>query len=282
MKLKLPCVDCMTPGKEGNADSLISSLPLGDDCIYEVKCSAGHSAVIHTQNFKFDLLFESGIQALRDGYHREAVTSFAVALERFYEFSVGILIIDKLKPQNSGQFDLQALEKYVKLWKNPLKLSEKQLGAFYSLYFNEFDESPMLFDEAFSKSLKHKTVPNPTNFRNRVVHEGYVPTYDEAVQYGEAVHHYMDALLGIYTEKDRMRELPRTYYMTFLELALSFMKRKEDIRHLPGTGIPTFLQPSFHADRSIKNLSDYVKYVHKDETITEGVESIQVLATVAM
>ena len=37
-------------------------------------------------NLKFELLFELGINALIDGYPREAVSSFASALERFYEF----------------------------------------------------------------------------------------------------------------------------------------------------------------------------------------------------
>lgn len=279
MKLVLPCVDCMTLDKGGDSASLLSSLSLGDDCIYEVNCSAGHSAIIHTQNFKFDLLFESGIQALRDGYFREAVTSFAVALERFYEFSISILIIDKLKPQESGQFDSKALENYAQLWKNPLKLSERQIGAFYSLYFNEFGEAPVLFDEAFSKSVKHKVVPNPVSFRNRVVHAGYIPTYAEAIQYGEAVQYYVDILLGVYAAKDKERKLPRTFYMVWLELALSFMKRKETIRHLPGTGIATFLQPGFHDARSIKNLDDYVKRVPQQAN-PEG-ESIRILATIA-
>ena len=57
-----------------------------DDGKYEVHCAAGHVSKVTVDNVKFELLFEMGLNALVDGYPREAVSSFTSALERFYEF----------------------------------------------------------------------------------------------------------------------------------------------------------------------------------------------------
>ena len=59
---------------------------LADDGRYEVRCQAGHLNTVFLDNVKFELLFEMGLNALIDGYPREAVSSFASSLERFYEF----------------------------------------------------------------------------------------------------------------------------------------------------------------------------------------------------
>jgi hypothetical protein len=59
---------------------------LTDDGTYEVRCGRGHISSVRLLNAKFELLFEMGLNALVDGYGREAVSSFAASLERFYEF----------------------------------------------------------------------------------------------------------------------------------------------------------------------------------------------------
>ena len=59
---------------------------VSDDGRYEIRCQAGHLSTVFLDNLKFELLFEMGLNALLDGYPRDAVSSFASSLERFYEF----------------------------------------------------------------------------------------------------------------------------------------------------------------------------------------------------
>ena len=51
--------------------------------VYDLTCPSSHRTAFCLQNFKFELLFDLGLQAIDDGYYREAVSSFASALERF-------------------------------------------------------------------------------------------------------------------------------------------------------------------------------------------------------
>ncbi|MGI4823629.1 MAG: hypothetical protein ACRYFV_20660 [Janthinobacterium lividum] len=258
MKVNIPCIECVSAGD--NTPYWADSRPVSDSLIYDVTCPKGHKTEILLAAYKFELLFESGVVGLRAGYYREAVSSFATALERFYEFSIIFFIIDKFDPKPTGHFDENAVQKFLKLWKIPLKFSERQIGAFYALYFNEFDELPVLFDEAFSKSLKHIIVKNPVNLRNRVVHEGYIPTYEEAIQYGEAVAMYIKALVVIYRERDHDRKIPRIEYIALLERALAFIKRGEAPRDISLTNSGTFISDimsKYPADTSL------IKYVEQ-------------------
>jgi hypothetical protein len=52
--------------------------------------------------------------------------------------------------------------------------SERQLGAFIFLYIASFGELPTLLDKA--------------KFRNDVIHKGYLPDRDEAIDFGAATY----------------------------------------------------------------------------------------------
>lgn len=261
MKIRLHCPICAT---EGVKDFWQEMRPLGDNTLYEVNCPNGHTTEIVSGGFKYDTLFEIGLNALKNGFHREAASSFATSLERFYEYSIGVLLMHKFSPQTPGRFDEEALKAFDKLWKTALKLSERQLGAFCALYFNEFSEIPLLLDEAFVKGLRLSILKNPVNFRNRVVHEGYIPTYDEAFQYGEAVFKYMSVLLNKYKEQDvkngAIRGIDRSFSMHFFERAMIFVKRGQPVKEVKWSlGIPqTFISAntSFHSNPI--SLADYL------------------------
>lgn len=124
----------------------------------------GHFCVVYFTNYKFDLLFESGLSAIHDLYFREAVASIASSLERFYEYCIEILT-----------FDLNN-ENYLKIWKTVANQSERQMGAFYFLYFNAFNSLPNYLSE------------KDTAFRNKVVHKGYFPTKDETFEFTKIVY----------------------------------------------------------------------------------------------
>lgn len=174
--------------------------PIQNSQIYEIECPVGHTTQVILANAKYEVLFESGIDALRGGHLREAVSSFAVALERFYEYAIRFL----LNPASTGPMlapDPNQVN-FDKTWKAISKMSERQIGAFYVLYFNVMNESPTLFDGAFLKSLKinlNIEGNDPVKFRNKVIHEGFIPDSNQALLYGEAVNMYIQFNMAKFT-----------------------------------------------------------------------------------
>ncbi len=258
MKLPIPCSQCLFV--EENDSQWHDWRPVNDTCIYEVTCPQGHNSMMVVQNFKFELLFESGIKALKDGYYREATTTFAVALERFYEFSIIFLLIDKLANYETQQINEEGLRNFEKFWKTPLKLSERQLGAFYALYFDEFGESPMILDQSFSKRMRHAVVKDPVNFRNRAVHEGYIPTHEETVEYGEAVHLYINSLLDIYHGKSSRNIYSVFNLVSVVNTGLALIRSGRDIKQIPASNYETFIN-SVHPDyySNAQPLREYIE-----------------------
>ncbi|WP_238149350.1 hypothetical protein [Arsenophonus endosymbiont of Aleurodicus floccissimus] len=67
-----------------------------NDGRYEITCQNGHSSITFLQQQKFEILFDIGACAIIDGYYREAVSSFTSALERFYEFFIKVVCIQRI------------------------------------------------------------------------------------------------------------------------------------------------------------------------------------------
>jgi len=68
-------------------------LDLTADGVYLDKCREGHTIKLILRNVSYQVLFESGIMALLSGFHLQAVSSIATALERFFEFAIRVLLI---------------------------------------------------------------------------------------------------------------------------------------------------------------------------------------------
>lgn len=169
VKFQIECPECIRLGFKGDLPSKPHQewVTIDDSGWFEFTCPSGHSTVIALQNLKFDLLFETGAYALLDGYPREAVATFSAALERYYEFHLTVLAINKGMRMDS--FDAA--------WKLVSKRSERQLGAYLLSHAFEFGESP--------PSLPKK--PDLQKFRNDVIHNGLIPTEREAIDFGDAV-----------------------------------------------------------------------------------------------
>jgi hypothetical protein len=139
---------------------------VSDDGRYEVRCQAGHVSTVFLDNLKFELLFEMGLNALMDGYPREAVSSFASSLERFYEFYWHVAMTHlKISEQER-----------VGSWKAVAKQSERQLGMFITAHLLLMKKAPALLNPS-----------NEVRLRNDVIHGGYVPTPEEAAAFGNSV-----------------------------------------------------------------------------------------------
>jgi hypothetical protein len=175
MKLIIPCHQCVQQSPPPSRFSLAELPPqfnfveLRDDNLYQVVCHGGHENVIFLQNPKFELLFESGALAFLDGHAREAVSSIASALERFYEFYIRIISFEREI----------SIDEYNKTWKLVKGASERQLGGFLFLYLFVEKQSPVF---EFQKN---------SEFRNKVIHQGYIPSTDETMKYCEDVMNFI-------------------------------------------------------------------------------------------
>jgi hypothetical protein len=256
MKVFIPCHECgMEVGRTGQARPTSVLAEYQDSCIYDITCAYGHRSIVETGNSKFEMIYQAGINSLRDEYYREAVFNFALALERFYEYSILFLLYPKLAKTNNYLMDSAELEQYQTLWNTMSKQSERQVGAFYVLYFNEFSELPPIFSApwfknklGFDMKVGGKKV-DPVYFRNIVIHQGITPSREQAVRYGEAVHQYIYSIIAKYREKYERR----FHNISFHERKLDRMilaKEKPDIDGVleVGSGVDTFIavaQPSY-------------------------------------
>src|SRR5690349_15050764 len=95
MRLRISCGQCLREQLSTSVEpqSEFQPVEMTDDGCYRSKCSVGHTALTVLQNQKFEVLFDLGAMALIDGYPREAVTSMAAALERFYEFYITVICL---------------------------------------------------------------------------------------------------------------------------------------------------------------------------------------------
>ncbi len=212
MKIPLVCSQCMI-------EDITTASPLAidtfrDDGRYEVHCPKGHTSIIVLQQQKFEILYDIGAYAILDGYYREAVSSFTSSLERFYDFFIKSLLYEK------------GIEEKVvnESWNQISKQSERQLGAFIFLYTREFYKSPKLL----SQSL--------VTFRNDVVHNGKIPTRDEAINYGQAVLEVIRPILCEVKEN-----FPKgVHRVVFLNLAKR-KKNEDQNRSVATMSIPTII-----------------------------------------
>lgn len=175
LKIKLICTKCV---RENPIKAVfeMQSVELLEGNQYALTCQNGHQEIVLVQQQKFEMLFEVGATAILDGYYREAVTSFASSLERTYEFFSIVCMAER-------GLSWETLEAYRK--GKDMKYSERQLGAFITLFTLEIGGPPKLLH------------PDLVAFRNRVVHEGRIPTRTEALSYGQAV---LDIIRHLITE----------------------------------------------------------------------------------
>jgi hypothetical protein len=162
LHLILPCGECIRTGRLGGA---FAYAEYRDDDCYDSVCPAGHKSVAVLQQQRFELLFEMGSYAVLDGYYREAISSFAASLERFFEFAIRVLLLE-----TSGSDVL-----FQSCWKKVSSQSERQLGAFTLLWASRFKDVPPILPTKLA------------TFRNEVIHKGKIPSRKEAIDFGDEI-----------------------------------------------------------------------------------------------
>lgn len=175
MLMMLMCDRCglealeKTPPEDRPADGIpirTTAVPVQTAGLYRGECPQGHVLVTYVDMQAFELLFESGMEAMADRYFREAVSSFAAALERYFEFAIKVLLAD------SGRDN----ETVAATWKAVASQSERQLGMYIGLYSGRFGKVPSILPNKMSE------------FRNGVIHKGHFPGSAETFKFGAAVY----------------------------------------------------------------------------------------------
>lgn len=186
MKLRINCMQCFR--EDGQPSEEFRSVEMTDDGKYSSTCKKGHTTVSYLQQHKFEILFEMGAMAHLDGYHREAVASIASALERFYELYITTICL---------KHDVSR-EDYQSGWKNVATQSERQFGAYVFAYLIDHQGSQPPIIDAQKPKLdgvsKNKTKAWK-EFRNSVIHKGYIPSASEVLAYGELVFSHINELI---------------------------------------------------------------------------------------
>lgn len=178
MRINHTCPYCMREAFDKSSTQTLSFKltphMLHDSGVHEIKCPQGHDYSVVLSAAKYEILYDLGMNALGDGYTRESVSSFSSSLERFYEFFI------KFQMVNTGVTSKLADQ----AWKTVSNQSERQLGAFTYLYLSSLGELP---PELSSKDR---------GFRNNVIHKGYIPSVDEALEFGKVVYNHIMAVIS--------------------------------------------------------------------------------------
>ena len=119
MKILVPCPHpaCDFLNKQPTTPQYAVSI--SDDLICRFTCDNGHEVMVPLQDVRFEVLAQTGANAIVDGYYREAVASFTASLERFFEFYLSVV---------ANERDV-AKDRWTNAWKLVSNQSERQLGA---------------------------------------------------------------------------------------------------------------------------------------------------------
>jgi hypothetical protein len=162
MRIRLACLQC--DPTHGVNPWFVETIR--EDGLYTGKCPLGHDLLLATQTLQHEMLFEIALNAIADGYYREAVSSFAASVERFYEFAVRVIC-------SSHEIEQSAFEE---AWRKIVSQSERQLGAYIFLHLLEFGAPPPILNNRM------------TELRNGVIHRGSLPDRTGALSFGSAVY----------------------------------------------------------------------------------------------
>ncbi|MCZ8090941.1 MAG: hypothetical protein O9282_10180 [Flavobacterium sp.] len=134
------------------------------DLIALCVCPYGHKIVMRIGYNLCDILYSSAVLAFVKDCLSESVMSFAASLERAYEMFTKVTL-------HKENISYDVIELY---WKDLSKQSERQYGAFCTQFLKSFGEP-------------WKTNQKMVEFRNKVIHKGYIASTKEVTEYAEYI-----------------------------------------------------------------------------------------------
>lgn len=163
MKIFTMCMECQKELGHPSFEPIVTDYY--EEALAFIECKRGHKSAVLLQSQKFEILLESAANALIDGYTLEAASSLSSAYERFFEFAIRVFC----KKSNASA------DSVAESFKQVSKQSERQVGAFLFLHL-------MLLGRSYPLNKKI------AEFRNKIIHQGYIPTPEEVVKLGELVY----------------------------------------------------------------------------------------------
>lgn len=251
MRLEIICSNCadqIAPGQSGKVYSRVCSV--SESGVYEFECPNGHRTKTVLRTPKHEVLFTIGANALLDGYFRDAISSFAGALERYYEFCLRVISCHKEIDDDT----------FRKIWNLMENQSERQFGAFMSVWMIERGKSYT----DFSKN----EIENFSRIRNDAIHKGVIPTAKICLGYGQYV---VDIIKPIEADLQEFYAEDHKHQC---------FRRARDVAEKDATSI-TVLSIFSVLDAALKNggnLSEAIeilKELRKRDGITNDIESLR-------
>jgi hypothetical protein len=163
MRINIICPKC---AQAAGGSAIFHVATIREDGLYTGRCPKGHDLLVATQTLRHEMLFEIAMNAIVDGYRREAISSFAASVERFFEFSLRVLSKNRKVPE-------QIVDG---AWKTVSRQSERQLGAFVFLYVVTFGQQAHILGDRM------------VQLRNDVIHRGLLPNQDQVLEFGAAAY----------------------------------------------------------------------------------------------
>lgn len=230
MKIPTSCSTCRIEKSEPGTVYYQSDML--DSCCCELTCQSGHKTNVVISNPKFELLFEFGVNAILDGYYREAVSSFSAALERFFEFY--LRIVTRKRGLDEDAFG--------NVWKIVKNQSERQLGAYVMVY--------TLLNASPPPVLRSKD----SGFRNDVIHKGKIPSKDEAVRFGEKI----IELIGPVLKELKRSNAPEIRKAVFEQISVA-SRQAIDVGTRSTLNLATIIGVQNSDEREIPGIADWLQ-----------------------
>lgn len=246
MKIFATCMECQKELGHPSFEPIIANYY--DEPIAYIECDRGHKSVFMLQSQKFEVLLESAANALLEGYTLEAASTLSSAYERFFEFSIKVLC----SKQRVSEKELK------KTFKDVSRQSERQLGGFLFLYLLEFGESYVL-----DKKL--------IEFRNKVIHKGYIPTPKEVEAFAEQVY----SQIYLMTKKLKFKCEDHIQKVIMADLSERSSKLPSDIPRATSTG--TIFFSLSNADHKISFNDALISYRNAQKVMSDGIPYLKVL-----
>lgn len=177
------CIEC----QESDPLSLVCGIGELTNELYAIcTCPKGHKFLSGLMLHVPDILYTSAVQAFRKGCYSESILSFTAAFERICE-----LFFKTFCLKYGSKVEL-----VYETWNELKNQSERQYGAFCIAY-------------CISTKSAWKADTKQIEFRNKVVHKGYIATRTEVESYAEYITTNIDKIITILNKdfEDECREI---------------------------------------------------------------------------
>jgi hypothetical protein len=227
------CIEC----EELNANETVWAVgELNNDLYAICTCPQGHKFLSGLMHHVPDVLYMSAVSAFRKECYSESILSFTAAFERTCE-----LFFKAFSLRHGSSIELVD-----EMWTELKNQSERQYGAFCLAY-------------CITTSSAWKADNKQVEFRNKVVHKGYIATKSEAELYAGYITEKLNMTIALLSEKFK-EECQKIYFFNRNQISPKLRKIMAEDPSLKffATGIPSLLNWD-HGDRKSVSFSEVIK-----------------------